>query len=49
MSQWCLFLFFFKKTKQKTTQKMLKQFKYDHLGSKMLFQDDSDPEYDNKI
>lgn len=27
---------------------MLKQFKYDHLGSKMLDQDDSDPKYDDK-
>ncbi len=27
---------------------MLKQFKYDHLGSKMLDQDDSDPKHDNK-
>lgn len=27
---------------------MLKQFKYDHLGSKMLYQDDSDPKHDNK-
>lgn len=27
---------------------MLKQFKYDHLGSKMLYQDDSDPKYDDK-
>lgn len=41
------FLFFFKKTKQNETN-MLKQFKYDHLESKMLYQDDSDPEYDNK-
>lgn len=36
------FLFFLQK------QNMLKQFKYDHLGSKMLYQDDSDPKYDNK-
>lgn len=33
---------------KKTEQNMLKQFKYDHLGSKMLNQDDSDPKYDNK-
>lgn len=26
---------------------MLKQFKYDHLGSQLLYQDDSDPKYDN--
>lgn len=39
MSQWCLFIFL---TKTKT-KKMLKQFKYDHLGSKMPYQDDSDP------
>lgn len=37
------FLFFLQKKKN-----MLKQFKYDHLGSKMLYQDDSDPKYDNK-
>lgn len=36
------FLFFFKKK-----QNMLKQFKYDHLGSKVLHQDDSDPKYEN--
>lgn len=38
------FLFFL----QKKNKNMLKQFKYDHLGSKMLYQDDSDPKYDNK-
>lgn len=27
---------------------MLKQFKYDHLGSQLLFQDDSDPKYNSK-
>lgn len=27
---------------------MLKQFKYDHLGSQMLYQDNSDPKHDNK-
>lgn len=27
---------------------MLKQFKYDHLGSKMLYQDDSDPKHNKK-
>lgn len=48
------FLFFLKKTKQKQkkktkkTKNMLEQFKYDHLGSKMLYQDDSDPKYDKK-
>lgn len=29
-------------------KKTLKQFKYDHLGSKMLCQDDSDPKHKKK-
>lgn len=36
------FYFFFKKNKN-----MLKQFKYEHLGSKVPHQDDSDPKYKN--
>lgn len=32
----------------KNKKNMLKPFKYDHLGSKMLNQDNSDPKHNDK-
>lgn len=40
--------FYFSYKKNKTKQKTCRNsFKFDHLGSKMLNQDDSDPKHDN--